>query len=88
MINERDKDTLAAILDYCDRINNIVERFGKAKGTFVSEDRGDHSSVSYPSSRVNSGSEIILPSLSMSEIISPLFSTTRNNPPFVSPITL
>ena len=37
VINERDKDTLAAILDYCDRINNIVERFGKAKGIFLKD---------------------------------------------------
>ena len=27
-ISERDKDNLAAILDYCDRISSIVERFG------------------------------------------------------------
>ena len=27
-ISDRDMDNLAAILDYCDRINDIVERFG------------------------------------------------------------
>ncbi len=27
-LSERDKDNLAAILDYCDRISSIVERFG------------------------------------------------------------
>ena len=28
--SDRDKDNLAAILDYCDRINSIVERFGNS----------------------------------------------------------
>lgn len=27
-LSERDKDNLAAILDYCDCISSIVERFG------------------------------------------------------------
>lgn len=27
-LSERDKDNLAAILDYCDRISSIEERFG------------------------------------------------------------
>jgi len=27
-LSDRDKDNLAAILDYCDRIMSIVERFG------------------------------------------------------------
>ena len=29
-LSERDKDNLAAILDYCDRISSIVERFGNS----------------------------------------------------------
>ena len=30
IINESDMDNLSAILDYCDRIISIVERFGKS----------------------------------------------------------
>ena len=29
-LSDRDKDNLAAILDYCDRIISIVERFGSS----------------------------------------------------------
>lgn len=29
-LSDRDKDNLAAILDYCDRIMSIVERFGSS----------------------------------------------------------
>lgn len=28
--SDRDKDNLAAILDYCDRISSIIERFGNS----------------------------------------------------------
>lgn len=33
-ISDRDRDNLAAILDYCDRIGSIVERFGNSFDKF------------------------------------------------------
>ena len=36
-ISERDMDNLASILDYCDRIISIVERFGKSFELFDNE---------------------------------------------------
>ena len=34
VFSDRDKDNLAAILDYCDRIRSIVDRFGNSFETY------------------------------------------------------
>ena len=36
--SDRDMDNLAAILDYCDRIDSIVERFGNSFELFNADD--------------------------------------------------